>query len=67
MGPPKTNTMWQQFSPPHNVLSPFSFFDKGDLLRTNVEIAMEKPHSQGPNNCKNVRTTSNFIGVVWKL
>jgi hypothetical protein len=46
------------------VLSPSSSFDKGDLLPTNVEIAMEKPHSKGTNNCKNVNIIYNFIGVV---
>jgi hypothetical protein len=46
------------------VLSPSSSFDKGDLLPTNVEIIMEKPHSQATNNCQNVKKTYNFIGVV---
>ncbi len=46
------------------MLSPSSSFDKGDILPTNVEIAMEKPHSQGPNNCKNVKDTHNFIGAI---
>jgi hypothetical protein len=66
-GTPKNQYNVTTILAPTNVLSPFSSFDKGNILSTNVEIAIEKPHSQGPNNCNNVKITYDFIKVNIKL